>query len=41
MGSVEGRGKGVPLPFIKIYERERDTLTPTSVVYHCGETHFG
>ena len=25
----EGWGEGVAFPFIKIYERERDTLTPT------------
>jgi hypothetical protein len=41
MCGVEGRGKGVPIPFIKIYERDRDTLTPTSVAHHCRETHFG
>jgi hypothetical protein len=29
MRCEEGWGKGMAFPFIKIYERERHTLTPT------------
>jgi hypothetical protein len=29
MRCEEGWGEGIAFPFIKIYERERDTLAPT------------
>ena len=32
-----GRGEGIAFPFIKIYERECDTLTPDLVLYQCGK----
>ena len=30
---MRGRGEGIAFPFIKIYERECDTLTPTPMLY--------
>jgi hypothetical protein len=35
MRCEEGWGEGIAFPFIKSYERECDTLTPTPMLYQC------